>query len=224
MECIQGTDGKWVGMQKVSSERMRPIRDVVYQSIRQAIIRGAYKPGDKLQEEILAEELGVSRTPVREALRKLEVERFVDYYPHRGTVVSEVSTDEVDELYQVRQMLEVFIIRKAAKNAKPKDILGLRHILAQGELCMEPDDILDSVEMFNNAIFELSGSESLVDLNRKIREILQRVVTSNHLNPDRRKQAHDEHMKIVDALEANDAHLAEKYTIEHLKHSPRKAK
>ncbi len=211
-------------MNRLSVERMRPIRDEVYQRIRKAIIRGVYKPGDRLQEEWLAEELGTSRTPVREALRKLEVERFVTYYPHKGTVVSEVSRDEIEELYQVRQLLEVFIARRAAKNAAPEDIARLRAVLAQEERCVEADDILDAVENFNNALFEISRADSLVDLNRRIREYLQRVTTSNHLNPVRRKQAHGEHLLIIEALEAHDADLAEQRTIEHLNHSPRGGK
>ena len=174
-----------------------------------------------MQEESLAKELGVSRTPVREALRKLEVENFVTYYPHRGTVVSEVPADEIDELYQIRRLLEVFIIRRAATRATSKDTERLRGILEREEECIEPDDILDAVEAFNNTLFQLSGATTLVDINKRIREMLQRTMVSNHLNPERRRQAHEEHLKIVEALEHNDPDLAEQYTIEHLNHSPR---
>ncbi len=209
---------------KLSAKRMRPIRDEVYHRIRQAIIRGAYQPGEKLQELDLAEMLGTSRTPVREALRKLEVENLVTYYPHKGTVVSEVNTDEVEEIYEVRTLLEVFIARRAAARATPEDVKKLRRILARGELCEEPDDILDAVERFNEVLFEVSGAVSLVDLNRRVREILQRIVVSNHLNPERRASARLEHRRIVDALEANDLDLAEKYTREHMERSPRTLK
>ncbi len=215
--CIK----KVIRIRKISQEYIRPIRDIVYQEIRKAIITGLYKPGDKLQEEDLAEKLGVSRTPVREALRKLEVEHFVIYYPHRGTVVSEIPADEVDELYQVRLLLETFIARKAAVKATAEDVKRLREILAEEEKCIAPDDILDAVERYNDAIFQISGAVTLVDLNKKIREILQRIVASNHLNPERRNQAHQEHLRIVEALERNDPDLAEQYTVEHLKHSPK---
>lgn len=208
-------------MKKLTVERMRPIRDEVYHRIRTAILRGVYKPGDRLQEEMLAEELGTSRTPVREALRKLEVERFVDYFPHRGTVVSEVSKDEVEDLYKVRQLLEILLIRRAAKNATAEDIEALRAILEEEDRCVEPDAILDSVEKFNNVLFSISRAESLIELDQRIRENLQRVVVSNHLNPERRKTAHAEHLLIVDALAANDPDLAERRTVEHLTHSPR---
>lgn len=211
-------------MEKLPQQRFRPIRDEVYQMLRQAILRGEYKPGDRLQEETLAEQLGTSRTPVREALRKLEVESFVNYYPHRGTVVSEVSTDEIEELYQIRTIIESFIAKRAAINATDKDIKHLREILANGEKLTDDIEILDNIEQFNETIFEIAGSRSLADLNRKIRELLRRVVVSNHLDPQRRTRAHSEHVRIVDAFEKNDPELAQKVTIEHLGHSPRALK
>jgi DNA-binding GntR family transcriptional regulator len=208
-------------VKKLSAERIRPIRDEVYHRIREAILRGVYKPGDKLQEETLAEELGTSRTPVREALRKLEVENLVTYYPHKGTVVSAISIDEIDELCQIRTLLEIFMVRRAAKRAAPKDVETLRNILKKTELSNAPEEILDAVEEFNNFLFGLSGAETLINLNGRIREILRRMLTNNHLNFQRGAEARAEHSRIVDALEANDPDLAERYTKEHLARVPR---
>lgn len=207
-------------VKRLSAERLRPIRDEVYHRIRQAILRGAYKPGERLQEVALAEELGTSRTPVREALRKLEVEKLVIYYPHRGTVVSEFPADEIAELHQVRTLLERFIARRAARNATPQDIEKLQSILARAERGKAPDEILEAVEDFNAAIFGISKAEHLVDLTRRIRELLQRVLLSNHLDPARRTEAHEEHRRIVEALAANDPDRAEQFTIEHLNRAP----
>ena len=208
-------------VKRLSAERMCPIRDEVYHRIRQAILRGTYKPGEKLQEVALAEELGTSRTPVREALRKLEVEKLVIYYPHRGTFVSELPADEIAELHQVRTLLERFIARRAARNATPQDIERLNSILARAERGEEPDEILEAVEDFNTALFELSRADHLVDLTRRIRELLQRVLVSNHLDPVRRAEAHQEHRRIVEALAANDPDRAEQCTIEHMNRAPR---
>lgn len=207
-------------MKKLSAERMRPIRDEVYHRLRQAILRGAYKPGEKLQEVALAEDLGTSRTPVREALRKLEVEKLVTYYPHKGTVVAEVAADEISELHEVRTLLERFIARRAARNARPQDTERLRKILSEAERHEGPDEILEAVEDFNTALFEISGADHLVDLARRIRELLQRVLVSNHLDPTRRAEAHEEHLRIVEALEENNPDKAERYTIEHMNHAP----
>lgn len=208
-------------MKKLSRERIRPIRDEVYERLRKAIIQGAYKPGDKLQEEQLAEQLGISRTPVREALRKLEMEKLVLHSPHRGTIVSDVSVDEVEDLYHLRELAETIITKRAAMNATPADISRLRSILAKGETYTDPDDILDGVEAFNNALFELACADSLVDIERRIRLTLQRVTTSNHLDPERRKSANAEHHRIVDAMAARDMERIEACIREHLSHSPR---
>lgn len=208
-------------VQKLSEERMRPIRDEVFCLLRKAIIRGDYKPGEKLQEETLAAQLGTSRTPVREALRKLESEKLVTYYPHKGTVVSEISREEVEDMFAVRALSEKLIIRRAAVKAKPEDIRELRQYLEASEAGKDADTILDSIDAFNEKIFEISGAEQLVDINRRIRERLQRVLVSNHLDPVRSAVAHAEHLKIVEALEAGDPDLAEKYTEEHMKNAPK---
>lgn len=209
-------------VQKLSEERMRPIRDEVFCLLRKAIIRGDYKPGEKLQEETLAEQLGTSRTPVREALRKLESEKLVTYYPHKGTVVSEISREEVEDLFAVRALSEKLIIRRAAVKAKPEDIRELRKYLEASEAGKDADTILNSIDAFNEKLFEISGAEQLVDINRRIRERLQRVLVSNHLDPVRSAVAHAEHLKIVEALEAGDPDLAEKYTEEHMNNAPKK--
>lgn len=208
-------------IRKLSEARKRPIRDEVFFQIRKAIIRGDYKPGEKLQEEDLAEQLGTSRTPVREALRKLESEKLVTYYPHRGTVVSEISNDEIDELFAVRALIEVLIARRAAVKATPDDIKKLRAYLEKAECSDDTDLILNSVEAFNEKIFQISGAERLTDLNRRIREYLQRLLISSHTEPRRKAEAAAEHMKIVEALEAGDPDLAEKYTREHMKNAPK---
>lgn len=204
---------------KQSMIERRPIRDVVYKHILAGILNGTYKPGERLREETLAEDLGVSSTPVREALRKLEVERFVDYYPRKGTVVSEIPSDEVEELYKVRQLLEVLIIRRGAQKATAKDIARLRKMLESEAACNEPDDVYEVMVQFNNALLELSRADNLIALTKRVRESLNRVFNRNYLDPERRKQAREEHVRIVDALEAHDADMAETLIVEHLHNS-----
>jgi len=206
-------------MDKLSKKRLRPIRDEVYSILRDDIIMGVYKPGDRLQEENLAENLGISRTPVREALRKLEIENLVDYYPHRGTVVSEIAVDELKELFLVKIFIEILINKKAAKNAEKKDIEMLRELLVKTEECSNSDEIIDFVTKFNNAVFKISNSEYLVNLNKSVRESIKRVVTSNALDDERRAAICREHSNIVDAFEDKDENLIKQYTIEHIQSS-----
>jgi DNA-binding GntR family transcriptional regulator len=206
-------------MNKLSASRIRPIRDEVYHILRKEIMTGVYKPGDRLQEESLAEQLGISRTPVREALRKLETERLVDYYPHKGTIVSDISTSESEELFLVRTFIEILINKRAAQNATSKDIDELRKILIETQKHQTADLIIASVERFNVKLFEISKSEYLVDLNYRVREMIKRIVAMNALNPDRRQRILEEHSRIVDAIEKKDEDLIEKYTAAHIQSS-----
>ncbi|MDR1978797.1 MAG: GntR family transcriptional regulator [Synergistaceae bacterium] len=208
-------------MDKISAERMRPIREEVYLAIRQKILSGEFKPGDRLQEEQLARQFGTSRTPVREALRKLEVENFVVYYPHHGTVVAEVATDEVDDLQEVRILIESLIIRRATKNVKPENIQRLRRIIEEGEALTDPDKLMANVDLFNATMFAIGKCKNLEALNIRVREILRRVVVSKYLHPKRHNVAVAEHKLLVDALEARDADLAVARIIEHLRNSPK---
>jgi DNA-binding GntR family transcriptional regulator len=206
-------------MNKLSENRIRPIRDEVYHILRREIMSGAYKPGERLQEEQLAEILGVSRTPVREAMRKLETEKLVDYYPHRGTIVSDVGTSEIEELFLVRTFIEVLINKKVARNATQKDKDRLREILNETVEREKTEEIILGIELFNKTLFDISKSEYLVDLNCRVREIIKRIVMANALDPERRQSIFEEHSKIVDAIETKNEELIEKYTIEHIQSS-----
>jgi DNA-binding GntR family transcriptional regulator len=211
---------KKYSMDKISVERMRPIREEVYLVIRRKILYGEFQPGDRLQEEQLAKQFGTSRTPVREALRKLEVEKFVSYYPHHGTVVTEIAADEAEELLEVRIFIESLLLRRVAKNASLEDIRKLREIIDEGENLNDPDAILANVDFFNASLFALGRCEHLQSLNIRIRELLKRVVVSKYLNPQRHTEAVAEHRLILDALEAGDVDLAVTRNANHLKHLP----
>ena len=211
-------------MERLSEERMRPIRDEVYDLIRGAIIDGTYRPGDKLKEEELAERLGTSRTPVREALRKLEVENFVQHFAHRGVVVSQVNTAEIEDLYKVRTHLECMLIRKAAQNATPEDVSALRRKLDEADAAASISRRLEAVEEFNTLLLQLSGSQQVLELQKRTREMLQRAVVSGHADPVRSRSAAAEHRAIVDAVEAHDPDRAERLMREHLNNSSHKVR
>lgn len=205
---------------KLSEEQVRLTRDKIFSQLRRAIIRRIFKPGEKLQEEMLAEQLGTSRTPVREALRKLESEKLVTYSPHKGAVVADTSEKEFEDLCAVRAFTEKLIIRRAALQANPEDIQELRQYLEASVAGEDADIILDAIDAFNEKIFEIAGADQLAVMHRHIRECLQRMRASNHLNPIRSAVAYAEHLKIVEALEAGDPELAEKYIEEHMRNAP----
>ena len=208
-------------MEKINVNRMLPIRDVIYQNIRKAILRGDYLPGERLMEEQLARELGTSRTPVREAFRKLEVEKIVSYHPHKGVVVSDISMDEIEDLYEIRTLVETIIAKRAALSATPEDVVRLTDILAKEECANDADVILDSIDEFNHTIAEIANRPHMSDLAKKVRETLTRMIISTHLQPQRRPKAQKDHREILAAIASGDSKLAQKLTIRHVKNASR---
>ena len=110
-----------------------PLRDQVRDELRRRIADGRLQPGSKMVERELAEEFGVSRVPVREALRTLETEGFVQVVPRKGVVVRHLSRRDVEELFDVREALEFLATRLATEKATNEELAALRHILAEGE-------------------------------------------------------------------------------------------
>lgn len=211
-------------MDKITQSRMQPIRDVIYKTIRKAILRGDFLPGERLMEEQLAQELGTSRTPVREALRKLEVEKMVSHLPHKGVVVSSISSDELEDLYEIRALIETIIAKQAAINATPRDIENLRSILDKEEAATDPDIIMEYIEEYNFTLAEIANCPQISNLARQVRETLARMIKTSHLHPTRRQKAQIEHRAIVDAIADGNSELAQKLTIDHIKNSSNKAK
>ena len=98
---------------QVNMNEYLPLRDVVFQTLRNAILKGELKPGERLMEIQLAQKLGVSRTPVREALRKLELEGLVIMIPRRGAIVADITIQDLNDVLEVREALEELAVKKA---------------------------------------------------------------------------------------------------------------
>lgn len=209
-------------MDKKLGDSAPPMREVVYRRIRENILLGVYQPGDHLKEAEIASNLGVSRTPVREALRRLKAEHFLVNEPHCGMVVSSIATGELEELYRVRAFVECMVIRKAAKNATAGDIAALTACLDAADGAADLQKRLDAIEAFNAYIQRMGGARQLSDVFYFVREKLRRMVASGHIDPLRSRQAAAEHRRIVAALAANDADAAEQETRLHLSNSSRK--
>ena len=204
-------------MEKIDSSRKQPIRDIVYHNIRNAILRGELKPGERLNEEHLAAQLGISRTPVREALRKLEVEKMVSHSPYRGVVITEINTDETDDLYEIRTLVEAIIAKRAALNATPDDIKRLEDLLDVTESTTDPGKVSGYVDQYNHAIAEVANCPHISDFATKLRMVLSRMIVHTYLSPRRRADAQREHREIVAAIALGDSALAQKLTIEHVR-------
>jgi DNA-binding GntR family transcriptional regulator len=147
--------------------RPAPLREAVYESLTDLIITRALRPGQHLVESELADQLGVSRQPVREALQRLQTEGWVDLRPAQGAFVHEPTEGEVDQLLAVRCLLETESARLAAQSATPADVKQLRRVLREGRAALAAGDIPTVVRAnseLHGLITEMSGNAVLGEL------------------------------------------------------------
>jgi DNA-binding GntR family transcriptional regulator len=188
--------------------------------IRQAIIDGRLPPGRRLKEEELARELGISRTPVREALVVLHAEGLVDAAPNRGAAVRSHSVEDLDDLYQLRALLEGYSTRRAATRLSEEAIRELR------ESCERFDDLLETAAdmselvkenlVFHQTILDSAGSARLAAMVRQVIELPLVYRSYIWYSPEQQRISAHYHWQITRALEARDAERAELVMKEHV--------
>lgn len=193
----------------------RTLADHVFDQLRTAIVSGEFAPGSKINEPQLAERYGISRGPLREAIRRLEGCKLVEIKPNIGAKVISLSGSQAIEIYEIRESLEGLACRLAASCATAGDCESLRHLLAQHEEQIESENGSRYYQQegdldFHFQVVQLSGNERLIqllcgELYHLLR--LYRAQTSNQ--PSRPEQAFKEHHRIVDAIEEQDGELAE---------------
>ena len=200
-------------------EQSTNIRDLAFEFLRERILKGKYEPGVRLIEEELAAEMGISRTPVREAIRKLELEGLVEYLPRRGVIVRELSMQEADEIYGIRGVLEGYAAFLAADNASPEQIDYMNNLVRAGRQSVIEED-WDGEENYHDQLHSLLYSAShnrrLETLLNNFRQYLSMCRRISLRNPGRVFTTWDEHERIVRAIEMHDGELAEHRAREHV--------
>jgi DNA-binding GntR family transcriptional regulator len=198
-------------------ERPAPLRQSVYEALVELVIAGRLTPGQHLVETDLARQLGVSRQPVREALHRLEAEGWVDLRPNQGAFVHVPTDQEVDQLLDVRELLEVETARLAARGAAAGQLARLRVICHEGEAAVEAGDterVVSVNNQFHDALAEIAGNAVLAELSaivgRRARWYYRLVA------PLRGQDSCAEHVGMVDAIEAGDANRAAKVARDHV--------
>ena len=149
-----------------------PLRDVVFHTLRQAILRGELKPGERLMEIHLAQKLGVSRTPVREAMRKLELEGLVRMIPRKGAVVAEITISDLEDVLEVRMALEELAVKLACKMLTPEQIEEIGSLADEFEQTLYGEDVGACAQAdmrFHEAIYEATGNGRLVQILNNLR-------------------------------------------------------
>jgi len=194
------------------------LADTVYEALRQDIVEREVDPGEPLTEHDLSRRYGVSRTPVREALAKLERDRLVRVVPKKGAFVHAVSHDDVRELYQMREVLEALAVRLAAPRLDGGDLAGFearfQELKARGAKAAYTD-VRALGEELHGFLVKRAGNVRLMEALDRIREQIRSVWTMSIRAPGRVRGLVDEHLSLIDALKRSDVRRAERLMAQH---------
>ena len=193
--------------------------EFVYQSLKEQIISGALAPDMRLVELSIAAEFSVSRTPVREALKRLAVENLVFADPARGTVVHAPDAREIENVFIVREALDGLAARLAAHRITPSELGRLRVVVESMEEAIangRREQVIVANTHFHDVIYAAAGNPMLEQLGRNLREFIRRFTTLPFASSERVDHVLAEHRAIVAALEAHDPEDAETASRSHL--------
>ena len=190
----------------------------VYKAFLAAIRDGTILPGDRIREDDLAKSLGVSRTPVREALQFLQARRLVEMAPGRGLVVVELNIPQVMELYAMREVLEGAAARFAAQHALPAEIAMLRELADEFEAAEgDPKRLARINDNLHRAIYEAARNRYMHEALNNLGDALSLLQNTTFSLPERHASASREHRAIVAAIEARDSDRAEAESRHHIR-------
>ncbi len=188
------------------------LRGQIFNKLRNRILKGEYKEGELLQEIKISELFGVSRTPVREALKQLELEGLVTMLPNKGAKVSAISDTDIKDIYDIRCLIEGLAARWAAEKITDEQLENMRKILDLAEFYTLKNDINSIAEQdnrFHKALYEACSSKYLQHILIDFHQYSQQARLKSFSNSNRAKYALEEHKAIFYALEQRDAQKAE---------------
>lgn len=198
----------------------KTLRELTLDKLRNAIVHGYFKPGSRLVERTLCDELGVSRTIVREVLRHLETEGLVDVVARQGPVVAQLNPAQVSEIYELRGLLEANAARACAEHSTPELVKRLRDVRKEIESAFAVKDlpaVLEHTERFYEALFD--GAQRTVSLAvvKTLNARINRLRALTIATPGRSEESNREMNKMLDAIERGDGDAAFAASIAHIK-------
>lgn len=206
----------------VKLDTYKPLREVVFESLREAIIQGILKPGERLMEIQLAEEMGVSRTPVREAIRKLELEGFVVMVPRKGAYVARISLKDIADVFEIRASLEALAAGLAAERITAEELEELERCVVQTSEMAEKESLDNVVQIdtnFHDLIYKASRNQRLTQIISLLREQIQRFRSISLAHPGRSHEALEEHKHLVEAIADRNVELAQRLALQHIENA-----
>ena len=195
------------------------LRGQVFQEIREDILKGKFKENEELREATLGKKLGVSRTPVREALRQLELEGLVHIIPNKGAYVTGITEKDVHDIYMTRSMLEGLCARWAAEHISEEQIQEMEEVLLLTEYHLDRGNAEQLAELdgkFHEVLYDASQSRILRHILSDFHKYVQVARKRSVKKEDRAKKSLEEHREILNALRNGDAGSAEELAHIHI--------
>jgi DNA-binding GntR family transcriptional regulator len=204
---------------EVTMNEYLPLRDVVFNTLRQAILRGELKPGERLMEIQLANKLGVSRTPIREAIRKLELEGLVLMIPRKGAEVAEITEKSLRDVLEVRRALEELAVQLVCEKITQEQIEELKASAKEFQNTLKDGDITKIAEAdvrFHDVIYMATDNQKLILLLNNLREQMYRFRVEYLKRKEVHPQLIAEHEEIIEMIEKREKDTAIKVVCEHI--------
>jgi hypothetical protein len=193
----------------------------IFNRIRDDILSENYTPGEELKEATLGKQLGVSRTPVREALRQLDLEGLVEIAPNRGAKVIGISRKDVEDIYHMRARLEGLAARKAAEQIKEEELAELEEVILLSEFHVKKPESKQMVRLdgrFHEIMYRASGSRMLEHVLTDFLHYVKMARSHSVKTEHRAQESVKEHKRILEAIRQRDGDLAEQLANEHIQH------
>lgn len=190
----------------------RSIGDMVYEVLREAVLSGAFSPGERLRQEALATAIGVSRLPVRAALVRLEAEGLVEFHPRRGYVVQSLTHREIAEIYELRGLLETYALRKSMATMTPERVARLRELAAELDSEAEGDPFVNKRVQFYRELYDADNAPRTTELIEGLRSSVGRYLLGWRVS----HPGHATHSELVEHIANGDVERAERWLRHHL--------
>jgi DNA-binding GntR family transcriptional regulator len=206
-------------LSKVNLNDYKPLREIIFNTLREAIIVGELKPGERLMEVQLSEKMGVSRTPVREAIRKLELEGLVNMIPRKGAHVADLSVKDIIDVLEVRATLDGLATALASEKITEDELKELSNVQKQFINYVEKDNIQGAIRKdveFHEIIYRCSRNDKLLQISNNLREQVQRFRVIYMKDYGSMRDIISEHAEIFEAIEGRDPKCARKVAQNHI--------
>lgn len=199
---------------RLNKSELETVHTKVTRVLREAILRGDIPPGERLVQEELANSLGVSRMPVREALRKLEIEGLISIEPHRGAIVKSLNVEDIEEIYKLRSQFEKMAVEESVKNINDSVIKELERLVTQMENAKEAEEFVEANIAFHNLLMSRCAWKRLLFFIETLWNGFPQQTP--HILTEQMRRSNQEHKEILEAVKNGDPQKAAELVSRHI--------